>query len=40
VTSFGFETCKSSLIILQLLVNCLVNVQSLSDMFPIKNGLK
>ena len=40
VTWFVVETCKSSIIIFQLLVNWSVNVHSLSDMFPIKNGLK
>jgi len=41
-TWFLVETCNSSIIIgvFQLLVNLLVIVQSLSDMFPIKNGLK
>ena len=40
VTFFVVETCKSSIIIFQLLVTWSVNVHSLSDMFPAKNGLK
>ena len=42
VTWFVVKTCKSSIIIgvFQLLVNWLLIVQSFSDMFHIKNGLK
>jgi hypothetical protein len=34
VTWFVVETCRNSIIIFKLLVNWLVIVQSLSDMFP------
>jgi hypothetical protein len=40
VTWFLVERGRSSIIIFQIFVKWLVIVQSLSDTFPIKNGLK